>query len=223
MSDFVIKYALLFYSNMAFESFTMVLGLTECPIIIDFISKIWSETVLVYSYQHHNFLSNLNLALDSRVYSIDADYTLREYFSIDKVSITSRTIGQLNQNIPRRNIEYIWSRRSNLSQLHVKVAYSQLPPYLMIFQRGNTMVFEGVFGGVFELLQQRLGFKYSLVKGNEGHVGILQKDNVSYTGILGMLQRGEADMSIYKIARSLVRDKVADFTSPIIKVCAAKE
>ena len=144
--------------------------------ILDFDSRILSKTVLVYSLKHENLLLNLNLALDSKVYSVDENLTLREYYSVDCISIAIKIIGQLNQ---RRKIDFIWSRRSNLSELKIKVAFAQAPPYLMVNQKGNRTVFEGVFGGVFQLLQQRLGFKYSLVEGQSGQVGFLQKDNTS--------------------------------------------
>jgi len=36
--------------------------------------------------------------------------------------------------------------------------------------------------------------------------------------MLGMLQKGEVDLSIYRMARSNVRERVADFALPITKV-----
>jgi hypothetical protein len=36
--------------------------------------------------------------------------------------------------------------------------------------------------------------------------------------MLGMLQKGEVDLCIYRMAKSLTRDKVAEFLFPITKV-----
>ncbi len=46
----------------------------------------------------------------------------------------------------------------------------------------------------------------------------MTRDNLTFNGMLGMLQKGEVDLSIYRMARSKVRERVADFASPITKV-----
>jgi hypothetical protein len=61
------------------------------------------------------------------------------------------------------NYSNIWQRRSNLSQIHIKVLYSQAPPYLEVLQRNNTTIFKGVFGEVFDLLHQKLGFQFTMI------------------------------------------------------------
>jgi hypothetical protein len=43
-------------------------------------------------------------------------------------------------------------------------------------------------------------------------------DNITFNGMLGMLQKGEVDLCIHRIAKSMAREKVADFLLPITKV-----
>jgi hypothetical protein len=91
---------------------------------------------------------------------MDDNLTLTEYYSAaNNENFTTRILGSILSN----NYSNIWQRRSNLSQIHIKVLYSQVPPYLEVLQRNNRTVFKGVFGGVFDLLQQKLGFQFTMV------------------------------------------------------------
>ena len=91
---------------------------------------------------------------------MDDTLTLTEYYSMTTSgNFTTRILG----SILSKNLSNIWQRRSNLSQIQIKVLYSRAPPYLEVYQRNNKTVFEGVFGGVFDLLQQKLGFQFTMV------------------------------------------------------------
>ena len=77
----------------------------------------------------------------------------------------------------------------------------------------NPLKFEGYFGELFDLLQEDLGFKFSLVE--EKAYG-LRLDNGSYTGMIGALQRGESNWSISDFNYTPERKKVIDFSTPIV-------
>ena len=162
-----------YFSNLTFESFTLVFALTSCPCLNNFSSRIWSQTALTFVSEHEQDIANLQLALDSRVYSVDAKHLLKEFYSLENGKIFSKIVGRLDGNNSRKEIDKIWQRRSNLSQLKIKVVYAQSPPYLEVLSWKNGFVFEGVLGGTFDLLQQKLGFQYSVTKEENGEVRML--------------------------------------------------
>ena len=150
----------IFFRNMSIGKLSLVFALKPCSYLSKFPSIFWSSTVLILTQGFQTVVPGLNLALDSRVFSMDDNLTLTEYYSITTSgNFTTRILGSILSN----NLSNIWQRRSNLSQIHIKVVYSQVPPYLEVYKRNNQTVFEGVFGGVFDLLQQKLGFQFTMV------------------------------------------------------------
>jgi hypothetical protein len=91
------------------------------------------------------------------------------------------------------------------------VVYVNYKPILSV--QLNPLKFEGYFGELFDLLQEDLGFKFSLVE--EKAYG-LRLDNGSYTGMIGALQRGESNWSISDFNYTPERKKVIDFSTPIV-------
>ena len=53
---------------------------------------------------------------------------------------------------------------------------------------------------------------------NLSQVGFPTSDNITFNGMLGMLQKREVDLCIYRIAKTQFRANIADFLSPITKV-----
>ncbi len=145
---------------MSIENFSLVFALKPCGFLSTFSSFVWSKTVLILTQGYQAVVPSLNLALNSRVFSMDNNLTLSEFYSVtSNGNFTTRILGSILFN----NLSSIWQRRSNLSQIHIKVLYSRVPPYLDVYKKNNKTVFEGVFGKVFDLLQQKLGFQYTLV------------------------------------------------------------
>jgi hypothetical protein len=145
---------------MSIEKLTLVFALTPCAFLSKFSSNAWSKTVLILTQGHQTIVPSLKLALDSRVFSMDHNLTLTEYYSAtSNGNFTTRILGSIISN----NFSNIWQRRSNLSLIHIKVLYSQIPPYLEVYQKNHETVFKGVFGGVFDLLQQKLGFQFTMI------------------------------------------------------------
>lgn len=145
---------------MSIENLSLVFALKPCSFLSTFSSIVWSKTVLILTQGYQAVVPSLNLALNSRVFSMDDNLTLSEFYSLtSNGNFTARILGSILFN----NLSSIWQRRSNLSQIHIKVLYSRVPPYLDVYNKNNKTVFEGVFGEVFDLLQQKLGFQYTLV------------------------------------------------------------
>jgi len=149
---------------MSFEKLSLVFALSPCNFLSEFPSTNWSKTALILTRGHQAVVPNLNLALDSRVYSMDDNLILTEYYSAtNNGNLITRILGSIMNHNQSSKFDFIWQRRSNLSQLHLKVVYSPVPPHLEVFHKNNKTVFGGVFGGVFHLLEQKLGFQYTAV------------------------------------------------------------
>ena len=156
------NYLFIFDRNLSFEKLSLAFALSPCNSLGEFPSTIWSKTALILTRGHQSVVLNLKLALDSRVYSMDENLILTEYYSeTSNGSLTTRILGSIMNGNQSNKFDFIWQRRSNLSQFHIKVVYSPVPPFLEVYHRNNKTFFEGVFGGVFHLLQQKLSFQYT--------------------------------------------------------------
>jgi hypothetical protein len=62
---------------------------------------------------------------------------------------------------------------------------------------------------IFSLLQTQLKFDYTLAEAADGTYGILDA-NHEWTGLIGMINRGEADFTISALTRTYDREKVSD-------------
>jgi len=72
-----------------------------------------------------------------------------------------------------------------------------------------TKTWSGYLFDVFSLLQTQLKFDYTLTKVNDGTYGILDANN-EWTGLIGMINRGEVDFTISALTRTYDREKVSE-------------
>ncbi|XP_042205611.1 glutamate receptor ionotropic, delta-1-like [Homarus americanus] len=91
------------------------------------------------------------------------------------------------------------------------VAVSQWPPYVM----GNFPDYTGASIDIFKVIQKKLGFCYEFMRPPDGLWGAPLR-NGSWFGMMGMMQRKEADMAIGPFGVTLSRSSVADFSVPIL-------
>ncbi|XP_035226349.1 glutamate receptor ionotropic, kainate 1-like [Stegodyphus dumicola] len=90
----------------------------------------------------------------------------------------------------------------------VKIAFMPVVPYLMLSNDGTAAGIEGRF---LKVLSEFLKFRYEMIMPPDGEWGEL-KENGNWTGIVGMIQRQEADMSLLFI--TYPRLQALDFTAP---------
>ncbi|KAG8185154.1 hypothetical protein JTE90_005133 [Oedothorax gibbosus] len=99
----------------------------------------------------------------------------------------------------------------------IKVAVKQVPGVceLGVDAVGRT-IFTGTRGyeaRLLNLLSAIFNFQYQLVQPADGQWGGKTKDG-NYSGMMGMLQRGEVSMAMCDLAITLDREAVVDFTIP---------
>lgn len=89
--------------------------------------------------------------------------------------------------------------------------------YDCIFQRasGNTSAcdFPGISYDLFEFIAEFLGFKFTLVQPPDHEFGSLV--NNSWTGLVGMLNRHEADVTLSPLTYNYLRSQAMEYSAPI--------
>ncbi|XP_071042155.1 glutamate receptor ionotropic, NMDA 2B-like [Parasteatoda tepidariorum] len=83
---------------------------------------------------------------------------------------------------------------------------------LSVDDHGRTAL-AGVEGKFLQLLMNLMKISFKLIIASDGEWG-QELDNGSWTGMIGLIQKGEADMAINKLSITEDRMKVVDFTTP---------
>ncbi|GFS48594.1 putative glutamate receptor [Trichonephila inaurata madagascariensis] len=95
----------------------------------------------------------------------------------------------------------------------IKIAYLPSKYLLEIDKDENGDIqLNGLIGQVINLVSSKLKFQYEIQKPPDNEFGVRKKDG-NWTGLLGILQRKEADM-VFSIAVTEERSQVVDFSIP---------
>ena len=89
----------------------------------------------------------------------------------------------------------------------------QYPPVVSVAKDDTKLSPESYFGEVFNQLEKSLNFTYVLVP-NDGVFG--NNDSGKWTGVVGMVHRGEVDVGIAHFTPTRYRKEVVDFAYPLM-------
>ena len=78
----------------------------------------------------------------------------------------------------------------------------------------NDGTVEGFQVDLVNILAERLNFTVEYVLTPDGSIGV-RNSNGSWNGMIGMIQRGEADFALPLLTRTLAREEVVDFSIPL--------
>ncbi|XP_076059678.1 putative glutamate receptor [Oratosquilla oratoria] len=96
------------------------------------------------------------------------------------------------------------------------IAMEFWPPYQTVTGRApNPVIFTGAMVEVFKIIAAKLDICYTLVRSPDKYFFGHQTPNGTYTGILGLLKRGEADFCASVFAVSYDRAQQVDFSIPV--------
>ncbi|GFU06320.1 lig_chan-Glu_bd domain-containing protein [Nephila pilipes] len=95
----------------------------------------------------------------------------------------------------------------------IKVASFELPSVLTIHKVDGSIVLDGVEGKVIQCLADKLNFEIEIVFSPNFQYG-LQYSNGTWNGIIGMVQREEADIGVMALSISEDRWKAVNFSIP---------
>lgn len=174
----------------------------------------WKNNALILLPETKSVASELNLNLNSRTYFLDSNHALFELFKYQEQD--SRNVDQKIAEVNSTNFlttAFIWDRRTNLSGIHLNIVYHNRPPY--IIKENSTSDLTGIFFEIFLSLHQALAFTFTLIEQDDDVKGSLQS-NGSYNGLLGKIQGGMANWSIAEFSFTEERNKVFDFSIPLI-------
>ncbi|XP_042242542.1 glutamate receptor ionotropic, kainate 1-like [Homarus americanus] len=79
---------------------------------------------------------------------------------------------------------------------------------------GKRITFEGIMETVLKYLSEGLNFTYSYVRPEDGTWGT-QNDKGQFSGMMGVMTRGEADIGLGPFALTPIRYGVVDYTYPV--------
>ena len=167
-----------------------------------------------------NISLNMTLRLDSRLYTYKSEgnkIDLKETYAVNgkkKVQTVGTWRGSTGLVVPTKSM---WERRSNLEGMSISVATVASPPMQILHYDTTGESITGG-GGLFlepmNILAIKLNFSVNLMTPNDGKWGVLTK-NGSWTGIMGMLDRQEADIAAADLGATEARWRVLPFSRTI--------
>ncbi|XP_064595414.1 glutamate receptor ionotropic, kainate 4-like [Liolophura sinensis] len=95
----------------------------------------------------------------------------------------------------------------------ILVASLETAPFVMKVLKGNRHSYVGFCIDILDELADRMGFNYTIVEPMDTFYGA-PIGNGSWNGMIGMVQRGEAEMAIGPFTITSLREQVIDFTVP---------
>ncbi|XP_045123554.1 glutamate receptor ionotropic, kainate 4-like [Portunus trituberculatus] len=89
------------------------------------------------------------------------------------------------------------------------------PPFIMLHTEGGKTQLKGVFFELWTILQGRLNFTYEWKRSPDGEWGVVAPDG-SWSGMIGQLVRGDADVIVGSVDFTSERARAIDFVVPIV-------
>ncbi|XP_050735872.1 glutamate receptor ionotropic, kainate 4-like [Eriocheir sinensis] len=114
------------------------------------------------------------------------------------------------------NLLQVPVRQPDLTGLHIRCLAEEWPPFIMVDTEGGKTIskISGISAEIWETLRELLNFTYSCNRSPDGEWGVLRPDGV-WSGMIGELVRGAADVIVGNVDQTLQRSMVIDFAVPI--------
>ena len=164
-------------------------------------------------------IGKINAWPQSKVYSIrqsNMNISIFEHYKLSKGhSLTSNLIEEWVGGKNKISSKYIWKRRANLQGIKLIAGHIEAPDLFKIPENGSVKDATGFLGNLNGLLMSQLNYTIKLVPSVDGTYG-LGGENQEPTGLVGMLSRGEIDLTINLLqitqGRSLFIDYLPQLT-----------
>ncbi|CAC5424224.1 GRID2 [Mytilus coruscus] len=96
------------------------------------------------------------------------------------------------------------------------VATLQVEPFIYIETNNNVTTYKGFCFDILNEMAKRFNFSYKVVYPPDGQYGGPKEDG-TWTGMVGMIMRGEIDIAAAPFTITSIRESVIDFTVPIME------
>ncbi|XP_042883098.1 glutamate receptor ionotropic, NMDA 2A-like [Penaeus japonicus] len=128
------------------------------------------------------------------------------------VTVKAKT---MNHGVLEAPVDDPMLRRNDLSGLHIKCTSIEYSPFTILkYQDDGTMHIGGIFGKIFDLFQEITNFTYTCYKVPDNQWGA--HTNGRWSGMVGEIARGEADVAVAPLSITQQRSLVADFLLSIM-------
>ncbi|XP_055932887.1 ionotropic receptor 21a-like [Argiope bruennichi] len=97
---------------------------------------------------------------------------------------------------------------------YLKVAAVNVWPYYIFKDPNNISDFSGIEGELLKLLAERLNFKYTLLLPTDGQQFGFKDSSGTWTGVKGMVARGEVDLTVSHLGITEEVFKIAEMSAP---------
>ena len=162
----------------------------------------------------------------------ESDANLFEVYRIcPEVPLTIRFIKSFHESPEKAgNTDFIWNRRKDLFGCKMKISYFDDHPQVIIVNnsKGNrqmkeskseyltagNLTLDGTEIELFKNLMQELNFTVEWIYVSSHLYGEFNNGDKSWSGVMGQLQLGEAEMSIFQLSVLLERSLFVQFSIP---------
>ncbi|XP_075741728.1 glutamate receptor ionotropic, delta-1-like [Rhipicephalus microplus] len=94
---------------------------------------------------------------------------------------------------------------------HLRVTFASAPPWVQPGYRDGNLYVDGIYGQILQALADFVPFSYNIVNNTKLSYGI-RLPNGSFSGIVGLLQSGGADLAASPVILSYDRAQVVTYT-----------
>ncbi|XP_071549673.1 probable glutamate receptor [Panulirus ornatus] len=124
--------------------------------------------------------------------------------------------GQIKKGVWGTFLTYKHSRRPDMTGLHLRCLSEEWPPFTFVeyLPDGKVRV-SGVLKELWNILQQRFNFTYECRRSPDGEWGGQRKDG-SWTGMIGELVAGRADLVLGSVDQTTIRSQVVHYSHPLV-------
>ena len=156
-------------------------------------------------------INDLNLRLDSQLYlysNLESSkiVTIDEVYAIKittKIRLTNfATFGKASSSFLHFNKESIWNRRKNFHKAEIIGAYVATSKFNVI----NGATYEGPFLDIFTSLGDVANFTVKFSPSPDGQYGAISGNSTNWNGMVGMIQRREADVIPHDLSGMYIID-----------------
>ena len=177
---------------------------------------------IVSVMENHGSL-DLQLRLDTNVIFLtptNTNFVLAEKYAIKKGPTIEKLIGNWNLEAGLHiDIPLLWERRSDLMNIELIDTVLEYPVIRKFVrnEEGVIMKQSGIGADILAVLQERLNFSTKAVPPEDKEWGSIKDDNLTWSGMVGDLVYGRADISTALLSPSYERNDVIDFSITIFE------
>ncbi|KAJ8679000.1 hypothetical protein QAD02_014787 [Eretmocerus hayati] len=156
-----------------------------------------------------------NLRFDTEmIVKCYGDPVIYEWYSFHGTDIVVKEFARwdIDKRYQLKSTKSLYERRNNLEGKLIRIATIKESTFIT----GQKGLLDGFFAGILEELKKTLNFS-TLTVCEEDYFGSYNASSGQWSGAIGRLVRGEADLGVAEFTMTEERVEVVDFTQPILQ------